>query len=83
MQKMGSPFNIICYSNSVQKADSAANEGFKLVDAISHICSDYDSTSELYMLRNKKVGEAIKVSSILFDLLINWWVFTNIYRKYF
>ena len=70
IQKMGSPFNIICYSNSVQKADSAANEGFKLVDAITHICSDYDSSSELYKLRASEVGKPIKVSTILFELLI-------------
>jgi len=70
MQKMGSPFNIICYTNSVQKADSAANEGFKLVDVITHICSDYDSSSELYKLRDSEVGKPIKVSTILFELLM-------------
>lgn len=70
MQKMGSPFNIICYTNLVQKADSVANESFKLVDSITHICSDYDNSSELYKLRSSDIGKPVKVSKILFELLM-------------
>jgi thiamine biosynthesis lipoprotein len=70
MQKMGSPFNIVFYSTSIQKADSAANESFKLIDSINIICSDYDTSSELYKLRNYELGKPIKVSTILFELLI-------------
>jgi thiamine biosynthesis lipoprotein len=70
MHKMGSPFNIVFYSTSIQKADSAANESFKLVDSINIICSDYDTSSELYKLRSYEPGKPIKVSTILFELLI-------------
>ncbi|MFZ9207943.1 MAG: FAD:protein FMN transferase, partial [Sediminibacterium sp.] len=52
-----------------QMADSAAQESFKLVDSINLICSDYDSTSELYKLRYAAVGIPIKVSPILFELI--------------
>lgn len=70
LQKMGSPFNIVFYSTSVQKADSVANESFKLVDSINSICSDYDTSAELYKLRRYELGKPIKVSPILFELLI-------------
>ena len=69
MQKMGSPFNIILYADTKQIADSAAQESFKLVDSINLVCSDYDSTSELYKLRYAAVGIPIKVSPILFELI--------------
>ncbi|MFM6969502.1 MAG: FAD:protein FMN transferase [Sediminibacterium sp.] len=70
LQKMGSPFNIVFYSISLQKADSVANESFKLVDSINSICSDYDTSAELYKLRRYELGKSIKVSPILFELLI-------------
>ncbi len=69
VQKMGSPFNIILYADTKQMADSAAQESFKLVDSINLVCSDYDSTSELYKLRYAAVGIPIKVSPILFELI--------------
>ena len=69
MQKMGSPFNIVLYADTKQMADSAAQESFKLVDSINLVCSDYDSTSELYKLRYAAVGIPIKVSPILFELI--------------
>jgi thiamine biosynthesis lipoprotein len=71
MQKMGSPFNLIYYTSSVQKADSIANQSFKLVDSINIICSDYDSRSELYKLRSYELRKPIKVSPILFELLLS------------
>jgi thiamine biosynthesis lipoprotein len=70
MQKMGSPFNLIFYTSSVQKADNIANQSFKLVDSITNICSDYDSNSELYKLRGSLVGKPIQLSPILFQLLM-------------
>ena len=69
VQKMGSPFNIILYADTKQMADSAAQESFKLVDSINLVCSDYDSSSELYKLRYAAVGIPIKVSPILFELI--------------
>jgi hypothetical protein len=51
VQKMGSPFNIVLYADTKQIADSAAQESFKLVDSINIVCSDYDSSAELYKLQ--------------------------------
>ena len=68
-QKMGSPFNLVLYADTKQIADSAAQESFRLVDSINLICSDYDSTSELFKLRYSVVGLPVRVSPILFELL--------------
>lgn len=69
MQKMGSPFNLVIYAGTKQLADSAAYQSFKLVDSINLICSDYDSSAELFKLRYAAVEKPIKVSSILMELL--------------
>ena len=69
VQKMGSSFNIVLYADTKQIADSAAQESFKLVDSINLICSDYDSSSELFKLRYAAVGVPIKLSPILFELI--------------
>jgi thiamine biosynthesis lipoprotein len=69
MQKMGSPFNLVIYADTKQIADSAAQESFKLVDSINILCSDYDSSAELYKLQFAAVGKPIKVSSMLMELL--------------
>ena len=69
MQKMGSPFNLVIYADTKQIADSAAQESFKLVDSINRVCSDYDSSAELYKLQFAAVGKPIKVSSMLMELL--------------
>ena len=69
MQKMGSPFNLVLYAKTKQIADSAAYQSFKLVDSINLICSDYDSSAELFKLRYAAVGKPTKVSSILMELL--------------
>lgn len=69
MQKMGSPFNLVLYAETKQAADSAAYQCFKLVDSINIICSDYDSSAELFKLRFAAVGKPTKVSPILMELL--------------
>ena len=69
MQKMGSPFNLVLYAKTKQIADSAAYQSFKLIDSINLICSDYDSSAELFKLRYALVGKPTKVSSILMELL--------------
>ncbi len=68
MQKMGSPFNIVLYADTKQMADSVAQESFKLVDSINLVCSDYDSSAELYKLQFAAVGKSIKISPILMEL---------------
>lgn len=69
MQKMGSPFNLVLYAKTKQIADRAAYQSFKLIDSINLICSDYDSSAELFKLRDAVVGKPTKVSSILMELL--------------
>lgn len=69
MQKMGSPFNLVLYAKTKQIADSAAYQSFKLIDSINLVCSDYDSSAELFKLRYAVVGKPTKVSSILMELL--------------
>jgi thiamine biosynthesis lipoprotein len=69
LQKMGSPFNIVLYADTKLMADSVARESFMLVDSINLICSDYDSTSELFKLRYVAVGVPIKLSPLLFELI--------------
>lgn len=69
MQKMGSPFNLVLYAETKQAADSAAYQSFKLVDSINIICSDYESSAELFKLRFAAVGKPTKVSPILMELL--------------
>ena len=69
MQKMGSPFNLVLYAKTKQIADSAAYQSFKLIDSINLICSDYDSSAELFKLRYALVGKPTIVSSILMELL--------------
>ena len=69
LQKMGSPFNIVLYADTKLMADSVARESFMLVDSINLICSDYDSTSELFKLRYAAVGVPIKLSPLLFELI--------------
>ncbi len=69
MQKMGSPFNLAIYADTKQIADSLASQSFKLVDSINMVCSDYDSSAELYKLHFAAVGKPIKVSPILMELL--------------
>jgi thiamine biosynthesis lipoprotein len=66
---MGSPFNLVLYAKTKQIADSAAYQSFKLIDSINLICSDYDSSAELFKLRYAAVGKPTKVSSILMELL--------------
>ena len=69
VQKMGTPFNLVLYADTKQIADSIAQESFKLVDSINLVCSDYDSSSELFKLRYTAVGVPIKLSHILFELI--------------
>jgi thiamine biosynthesis lipoprotein len=69
MQKMGSPFNLVIYAGAKQVADSASYLSFKLIDSINLICSDYDSSAELFKLRYAAVGAPIKLSPILFELI--------------
>jgi FAD:protein FMN transferase len=70
--KMGSPFNIIFYSDDSTEANTTAQQCFQLVDSFVIIFSDYLDSSELNKLcaRAGKTNNPIIVSPALFDILL-------------
>jgi thiamine biosynthesis lipoprotein len=78
--KMGSPFNIIFYSNDSVAANTIARQCFQLVDSFVIIFSDYLDSSELNKLcaRAGKTNEPVTVSPALFDIL---WQSKLAYKK--
>ncbi len=69
-EKMGSPFNLIFYANDSKQADSLAKNCFVLIDSLNAHYSDYDSSSELSKLSKFAGVRPLKVSPLLFDLLL-------------
>ncbi len=69
--KMGSPFNIIFYSNDSLQANIIAMQCFQLVDSLVIIYSDYLDSSELNKLcaTAGKANKPVAVSPALFDIL--------------
>lgn len=68
--KMGSPFNILIYSDDSLKAANAAAATFKMIDTLNEIYSDYLQESELNRLcKTSGTGKWIKVSEPLFSIL--------------
>jgi FAD:protein FMN transferase len=70
--KMGSPFNIIFYSNDSIQATTIAKQCFQLVDSFVIIYSDYLDSSELNKLcaRAGKTNNSVTVSPALFDIIL-------------
>ena len=70
--KMGSPFNIIFYSNDSLQANTIAMQCFQLVDSLVIIYSDYLDSSELNKLcaTAGKTNKPVTVSPALFDILL-------------
>lgn len=68
--KMGSPFNLIFVSNDSSKAKLIAQDCFKLIDSLSQIFSDYDTTSEVNKINASAGLVAFKVSPAMMDLLL-------------
>ena len=68
-QKMGSPLNIIFYTQDSMYAKKQAMTCFKLVDSLNHIFSNYDSASELSLInQNAGIGKVI-ASPLMWELL--------------
>jgi len=68
--KMGSPFNLIFVSNDSLKAKHIAQDCFTLIDSLSQIFSDYDTTSEVNKINASAGLTTTKVSPAMLDLLL-------------
>jgi len=67
---MGSPFTIVIATDDSLAAVRAAEDGYRLVDTLNHILSDYIDSSEINRLSaTSGQGRYVKVSPPLFDIL--------------
>ncbi len=67
--KMGSPFNLIIVSNDSNKANHLAQKSYELVDSLSHIFSNYDTSSELSKINASAGLLPYKMSTAMLDLM--------------
>lgn len=67
--KMGSPFNLIIVSTDSNKANHLARKSYELVDSLSHIFSNYDSSSELSKINASAGLLPCKMSTAMLDLV--------------
>lgn len=67
--EMGVDFHLKFYAPSRQEAERIAKTAYARVEALNRIFSDYDPDSELSRLGRAQVGEPVRVSSELFDIL--------------
>ena len=67
--KMGSAFNLIIVSADSNKANHLARKSYELVDSLSHIFSNYDSSSELSKINASAGLLPYKMSTAMLDLV--------------
>ena len=67
--KMGSAFNLIIVSTNSNKANHLARKSYELVDSLSHIFSNYDSSSELSKINASAGLLPYKMSTAMLDLV--------------
>ena len=67
--KMGSAFNLIIVSTDSNKANHLARKSYELVDSLSHIFSNYDSSSELSKINASAGLLPYKMSTAMLDLV--------------
>ena len=67
--KMGSAFNLIIVSADSNKANHLAQKSYELVDSLSHIFSNYDSSSELSKINASAGLLPYKMSRAMLDLV--------------
>jgi thiamine biosynthesis lipoprotein len=70
--EMGVPFRIVLYATNAEKAQGAAEAGFRRVAELNAIMSDYETDSELSVLsRTSEEGSPeVKVSDDLWNVLL-------------
>lgn len=66
---MGTLFTITLYARGELTARVGADAAFARIAALNQMMTDYDPESELMQLSQKPVGEPIRVSDELFDIL--------------
>ena len=66
---MGTLFTITLYARGELAARVGADAAYARIAALNQIMTDYDPESELMLLSRKPVGEPIRVSDELFDIL--------------
>lgn len=68
--KMGSPFNLLLVANDSSKASAIARDCFRLIDSLSQIFSDYDSSSEVSKINAQAGFRPITMSPAMLDLVL-------------
>jgi len=68
--KMGSPFNLILVANDSSKASIIARDCFRLIDSLSQIFSDYDSSSEVSKINALAGIRPVGMSPAMLDLIL-------------
>ncbi len=66
---MGTLFTITLYARDETAARVGTDAAFARIAALDHMMTDYDPESELMQLGRKPVGEPVRVSDELFDIL--------------
>jgi thiamine biosynthesis lipoprotein len=66
---MGTLFTITLYAPDAASAKSAGDAAFAKIAALDRMMTDYDPESELMQLCQKPVGQPVRVSDELFDVL--------------
>ncbi len=68
--KMGSPFNLIFVATDSLKARGIAQDCFNLIDSLSQIFSDYDSTSEVSKINANAGLSPIQMTPAMYNLVL-------------
>jgi len=68
--KMGSPFNLILVVNDSSQASLIARDCFKLIDSLSQIFSDYDTSSETSKINSLAGIRPVAMSPAMLDLVL-------------
>lgn len=66
---MGTLFTVTLYATNEVAARAAAEAAFAKVAALNQVMTDYDPESELMRLCRQPVGQPVRVSAELFDIL--------------
>ncbi len=68
--KMGSPFNLILVAKDSSQARLIARDCFRLIDSLSQIFSDYDSSSEVSKINAQAGIRSVSMSPAMLDLVL-------------
>ena len=63
--RMGTTVRLLIYSESLNRAESAAQAAFDRISDLESVLSDYDSSSEVRRLESREAGEPVEVSADL------------------